>query len=553
MKNLLLTCFLLVFFTVTNSSIAQSGNISKVQKPRLVVGIVVDQMRWDYLERYRYRFGKDGFNRMLNQGFSFNQTYIPYSPSVTAVGHASVYSGAYPAVHGIMGNEWVNRSSGEYTYCVADTNVKSVGGSMREGRMSPKNLVASTIGDQLKLASNLKSRVFGVGLKDRGAILPAGRMANAAYWFCDSTGNFITSTWYSTHLPQWVNAFNQLRLPDDYYRKGWKLLEPETAYLQSTADNSPHESPIGRGFKTHFPYRFDEFIGKNYRALRYTPHGNKLTFQFAQRLIEEEQLGKHEQTDLLAISVSSTDYIGHKFGIHSMETEDTYVRLDRDLAAFFRFLDQQIGKDMYTVFLTADHAAPGIPDLLKEYKLHAGHINMYRMVDTLNAFLEKRIGIKKAVSHYFEYQFFLNNLLLDSVKADVASIKKEIINYLHQLPEVFIAVDYDQLHNALIPAEMKEAIVRGYYRGRSGDFHLILKPFVQDYLGKGTQHGSLYTYDTHIPLLFYGTAIKKGRSFSRVYMTDIAPTICALLGIQAPNGAFGNVLEEVLEGRSGRK
>src|SRR5690606_9656071 len=249
-----------------------------------------------------------------------------------------------------------------------------------------------------------------------------------------------------THLPQWVNAFNQLRLPDDYYRKGWELLEPETVYLQSTADDSPHESPIGRGFATHFPYRFDEFIGKNYRALRYTPHGNKLTFQFAQRLIEEEQLGKHEQTDLLAISVSSTDYIGHKFGIHSMETEDTYVRLDRDLAAFFRVLDQQIGKDMYTVFLTADHAAPGIPDLLKEYKLHAGHINMYRMVDTLNTVLEQRTGIHKPVSRYFDYQFYLDQPRLSKEKVDVDLIKQEIIHYLQGLDGVVTAFDYRNLY-----------------------------------------------------------------------------------------------------------
>ncbi len=367
--------FLYISFGITLSSQSQNTDAQAtagsnvIQRPKLVVGIVVDQMRWDYLYRYYDRYEPDGgFKRLLNQGFSCENTFIPYTPTVTACGHTSIYTGSVPAIDGITGNEWWDYNTSQFVYCTEDDNVKAVGGNTDAGKMSPHNLLVTTIGDELRLATNFRNKVIGIALKDRAAILPAGHSANAAYWYDEKTGDWITSSYYINDLPKWVKDLNAKKLVDSYYAQNWNTLYPLNTYLQSEP---------GKGF----PHNLSQFAGKNYGVLAATPYGNTFTFEMAKAAITGEQLGTDSSSDLLAISISSPDYIGHTFGPNSAEQEDDYLRLDKDLGDFFRFLDKQIGKGKYLVFLSADHGVAHVPAFLKEHKIPAGNVDDQKITE----------------------------------------------------------------------------------------------------------------------------------------------------------------------------
>ena len=329
-----------------------------IDRPKLVIGLVIDQMRWDYLYRYYNLYADNGFKRLLKNGFSFENTHVPYATAVTAAGHATLYTGSLPAIHGIIGNDWEERDSSHSIYCTSDQSVSSVGTTSRQGLMSPRNMFTTTIGDELRLATNFKSRVFGIAFKDRGGILPAGHSANAAYWFDDSTGNWITSSYYMDQLPAWVNKFNRNRKIDSLMSNDWNLLYDVSKYDQSTADANEYEKPFKHEKKATFPHIYKEQIGRNYYAVRESPYGNTLTLDFAKAMMESERLGKTGQTDMLCISLSTPDYIGHRVGPNSLEIQDTYLRLDKDLASFLIYLDKTIGAGQYLFFLSADHGAP---------------------------------------------------------------------------------------------------------------------------------------------------------------------------------------------------
>ena len=365
---------------------------AQVQRPKLVVGIVVDQMRWDYLQRYNDRYSPNGgFKRLMNKGFNCNSTMIPYTPTYTACGHASIYTGSVPSIHGITGNNWFDNKKQQYVYCTDDPAVSVVGSTNgAAGQMSPVNMFTTTICDELKLATNQRSKVVGIALKDRGGILPAGHSANAAYWYDSKTGDWITSTYYMNVLPGWVNTFNQQKLVDEYYKLGWSTLFPINSYTQSTSDENDYEiNVLGKGF----PYTLSSVIGKNYSIVLSTPFGNTLTTQFAKSAIEHEQLGSDSITDLLAISYSSTDYIGHAFGPNSIENEDTYVRLDTDLGELLDYLDSKVGKDDYLVFLTSDHGAAHNPKFMNDRKIPAGNLLVTNLVDSMNLLLKQKFGV----------------------------------------------------------------------------------------------------------------------------------------------------------------
>ena len=350
MKSLLAQFLLLFIFC--NTSYSQAKEIEVLKKPKIVVGLVIDQMRWDYLYRYYERYTNDGFKRLLKEGFSYENTQINYAQSVTAVGHASLYTGSVPALHGITGNEWIERKTSQYQYCVSDMGVTPIGGSLKNGKMSPKNLLATTIGDELKLSNNFRSRVFGVSIKDRGGIIPAGRSADAAYWFDDSTGTWMTSSYYMNKLPIWVSQFNSLKIPEKLLKESWNLLYPKNTYLQSTEDNMPYEN--NRHDKTGpvFPHVIDIDLKSKFSAFKYSPSSNTLSFDFAKRLISSESLGKNGFTDMLCLSISGTDYIGHAYGPNSLEIEDTYLRLDLEISSFLKFLDDYAAKVIiYSFFL----------------------------------------------------------------------------------------------------------------------------------------------------------------------------------------------------------
>ncbi len=517
--------------------------------PKLVVGIVVDQMRWDYLTRYYNLFQSNGgFRRMLGDGFSFDNTQVPYTPTVTACGHTCVYTGSVPALHGIVGNNWWDNRLNKGMYCSEDKSVKGVGGKTEEdGQMSPKNMLTTTVCDELRLSNQFASKVIGIAIKDRGAILPAGHSANAAYWYEAKSGNFISSTYYMNELPAWAQKFNQRKLPDSLYQLGWKTLLPPTVYTAyATADEKSYESkPFGKE-AVAFPYDLSKFVGKDYSKISSTPWGNTLTAEMAKAAIIGEKLGQGSATDFLAVSFSSPDYIGHSFGPNSWENVDDYVRLDQELGRFFQFLDAQLGAKSYTVFLTADHAVAHVPGFLKENKIPGGLLDMTGMMKDMNLQIKQRFGVENAIASIMNEQVYLSRKRLDTTKADILEIKNWIAAYLMKDESITHAFASDDILISPLPKTIREMYANGFHPSRSGDVIFIPKPGYFIGGNTGTTHGSPFQYDTHIPLLWYGWGIKKGSSNKIVYMTDIAPTVAALLHIQAPNGNVGQVLQEAL-------
>lgn len=540
MRNLFL---LIIFAFVASASISQPAT---VQRPKLVVGIVIDQMRWDYLYRYYDRYEADGgFKRLLNQGFSCENTFIPYVPTITACGHSSIYTGSVPALTGISGNNWWDKEQRRSVYCTEDRSVNTVGSASSLGKMSPRNMLVTTVCDELRLATNFRSKVIGIAIKDRGGILPAGHSANAAYWFDNTTGDWITSTYYMNDLPKWVSDFNSQKLVDKYFAQGWNLLYSANTYVQSTADEKKYEAkPMG----DKFPYDLSKNIGKNYGILPVTPYGNTLTTEFAKAAIINEQLGADNITDFLAISYSSPDYIGHSFGPNSVEEEDNYLRLDRDLGNLFEFLDTKIGKGQYTVFLSADHGAVQVPEFLQENKLPGGRVYLSTVTSGLNRELKNKYNIDNIIVSDENYQVHLNHHALDSAKANKEEITRWIVDQLSQVQGVYRAFALSDLNNVPLPARLREMINNGYNPRRNGDIEIILQPgYIDAYSQSGTTHGVWNPYDSHIPLLFYGWGIKPGKMNRETYMTDIAPTIAAMLHIQMPSGCIGHAIEEVMK------
>lgn len=549
MRQIVLVLFCIqicwVSFGQTKSVSPASGGTAR---PKLVVGIVVDQMRWDFLYRYYDRYASNGgFRRLLNHGFNCENTLIPYVPTVTACGHATIYTGSVPAIHGITGNAWFDQLQRTSVYCTEDFAVKGVGGTGSAGQMSPKNMLVTTVGDELRLATNFRSKVIGVAFKDRGGILPAGHSANAAYWYDGTTGDWMTSTYYMNELPSWVRDFNSKKLADRYYKQNWNLLYPASTYVQSTADEKMYESrPLGSDAKG-FPYHLEKFIGKNYGAIASTPYGSSLTAEMAKAAIEGEELGKDDFTDLLAISFSAPDYVGHAYGPNSIEIEDTYLRLDRDLGEFFTYLDTKVGKGQYVVFLSADHGVSHVPGFLTENKIPAGIINSSAIMSSLNAALKAKFGADRLIINLYNAQVHLNRPVIDSMGLNQAAIKHLITDSLQRRHEVGQVIDLQQLGNTPVPATIRSMIANGYYPTRSGDLQIIYKPQWIEGGATGTTHGSWGPYDAHIPMIWYGWRIKPGTTHHETYMSDIAPTLAALLKIQMPSGNVGKVIQGVLE------
>ncbi|MGF2414571.1 alkaline phosphatase PafA [Ferruginibacter sp.] len=516
-------------------------------RPKLVVGIVVDQMRWDYLYRYSDRYAANGaFKRLLQDGFSCENTMIPYIHTVTACGHASLYTGTVPAIHGIIGNDWWDNQINNYQYCTTDAAEKTIGSNtVAAGAMSPRNMLTTTICDELKLATNFKSKVIGIALKDRGGILPAGHSANAAYWYDSKSGNWITSTYYSKELPPWVNGFNKNKLVDSFYAMGWKTLYPINTYTQSTEDNVPYENKVlGSGF----PYTFTQLIGKNYNPVLATPHGNTLTTLFAKAIINNEDFGADNITDFLTISYSSPDYVGHSFGPNSVEQEDVFLRLDKELGELLDFLDNKIGKNQYLLFLSADHGAAHVPQFLNDNNIPAGSVKPQPLFDTLNVKLKEKFGRDDLINAIINYQVVLNNSLIDSLQLNKKEIKQWAIQYAMQQSGIINALDIETITQSPLNSSIKEKIINSYYPKRSGDIQLLYAPqWIDDFESTGSTHGVWNPYDSHIPLLWYGWNIKPGKSNNEVYITDIAPTLAALLKIQMPSGCTGKVIEDVVK------
>lgn len=542
MKKIKVISFLSMALLGCGTASAQQSNAAAIERPKLVVGIVVDQMRWDYLYRYQKRYTDGGFKRLLGEGFSCENTMIPYVPSVTAIGHTCIYTGSVPSIHGIAGNNFVK--DGKKVYCTDDDSVKPVGTTSETGLMSPRNLWTSTIGDEMKIASNGRAKVVGVALKDRASILPAGHNPDGAFWFDDQTGCFITSSYYMDRLPKWVEAFNGKRLPEQYLSQKWNTLYPKNTYAESTTDENEYENGIREGVKATLPLNLPALYKKyGYGIIRNTPFGNSLTLDMAKAAIDGEQLGADDETDLLAVSCSSTDYIGHQVGTHAIETEDMYLRLDKAIADFLAYLDSKVGKGNYLVFLSADHGAMNNAAFLQDCHIPAGSWDASATAKKLNHVLAKEYPeAGDIVKTVMNYQVFFNRDVIKSKQLDFDNIKQTVINQLKEDTSVLYACDMAKASTESIPEEVKFRIINGYNRERSGDVVIVLKPNFYAHGMKGTDHGAWNSYDTHIPLVFMGWGIKHGATTKQTFMTDIAPTIAAMLHVQAPNGCVGKAI-----------
>lgn len=546
MKKKLLSAFLAV--ACTAPVLSQKNKSNAVPRPKLVVGLVVDQMRWDYLYRYYEKYGKGGFKRLLNDGYALNNVHIDYVPTVTALGHTSIYTGSVPAIHGIAGNDWFDRTTGKSVYCTTDERVEPVGTqSKKNGSHSPKNLWSTTISDELRLATNFKGKVVGVSLKDRASILPAGHNPNGAYWFDDTSGNFITSSYYMSELPQWVQAFNNQKWGEKLVANGWNTLLPISDYTESSADNVSWEGLLGSAKTPTFPY---SSLAEDYKAkpdvIRSTPFGNTLTLKMAEASLEGEGLGADDVTDLLAVNIASTDYAGHKFGPNAIEVEDVYLRLDKDLEEFFKFLDKKVGKGAYTLFLSADHGGAHAVGFLKEHKIPTGFFGE-GAERSFNDRFKAKYGVENLLTAIDNYQIYLSPDLVSKNKLDMNNVVDYLVDELNKDQTVLFAVNMKKLANAPIPEPLKTRMINGYNWQRSGDIQMVSHDsMLPPYSKTGTTHSVWNSYDSHVPLIFMGWGIKNGESNAEYHMTDIAPTISALLRIQFPSGNIGKPITEVL-------
>ena len=528
------------------------GTTKQVERPKLVVGIIVDQMRWDYLYRLYGRFGEGGFHRLLNDGFSYDNCMINYVPSITAVGHSSIYTGSVPSIHGITGNDFIEQATGRQVYCSEDPSVQTVGlndPQNKVGKMSPLNLKASTITDQLKYATNFRSKVIGVALKDRGSIFPAGHAADAAYWFDAASGSWITSTFYMEKLPKWLSDYNSEKHIEKYLKQDWNPTYPLSTYTES-----PDMKTLGRyetGFKGYdtpsFPMKTSEMMKTlGLQLIQYTPGGNTTTTDVAKLALTNEQLGNNPSgdTDFLVVSYSSPDKMAHHFSINTVFNEDAYIKLDKEIEDLLSALDKEVGKGNYTVFLTADHAGTPNATFANDHHIPGGLFSYKENLPKLNAHLKEIYGYDNLVLSLLNYQVNLNYALINKYGLDKEQIKKTCIEDLEKVDGVLYAVDMLKISESSIPDIFKTKILNGYNRRGCGEIDIVLMPGYYSWdensdPSKGGTHGSWSPDDAHIPFVLMGWGIPHGRTSDEVHVTDIAPTIASLLNIQMPNGCVG--------------
>ena len=524
-----------------------SSFLSAQERPKLVVGIVVDQMKMEYLYRFSDDFSANGFKRLMDNGYTFHNMHFNYMPTYTGPGHASIFTGATPSIHGIVGNDWFNRSTRKEIYCTDDSSVHTLGdGKQDEGEMSPKNLQTTTITDELRLQTNFKGKVIGISLKDRGAILPAGHFANWAFWY-SNTGSFISSSFYGEKLPDWVTKFNNEKHYLPYIDKGWDLFKPVSTYNESLADNNPYEGKLYGSSAPVFPYNLKTMFDKNDAGIiRSTPFGNDLLAEFAMQAINSEDLGKDNITDFLTLSFSSTDYVGHITGPRSIETQDTYLRLDKTIADFLTYLDKTVGKDNYLIFLTADHAGAENVNYLKDNKYEVNSVDTKEFVKGLSKFSQDTFG-DNLVLNYSNFNLYLNREIIKNKGFDLLKVKQSFKEYMMTLVQIKRVYTEEEILASTGNDFYLNFISKGYDPNSNGDIVILEKPGFIEYKGIGTSHGTPYSYDTHVPAIFYGWHVKQGESHDRKEITQIIPTIAQMIKITFPNGTEANVLPELFK------
>jgi hypothetical protein len=520
------------------------------EKPKLIVGLVIEQMRYDYIYKYLDKFGDGGFKRLLNEGLACKNANYNYLFTQTSVGLATIATGTNPSYHGIVAEEWYNRIKNKIVDCVDDEKEKTVGGSYEGGKYSPRQLLTTTIGDEIKLASFMKSKVIGISMRPNASILSTGQLANAAYWLDDASGSWVTSSFYTQELPAWVKDFNGKKFGDLYMSQTWETKFPITDYQdRCLPDDNKYETGI-EGKKT-FPYVLSmipilDKTKKKYSLLRYTPFGNTYTKDMAISAIVNENLGKDDYTDLLMVTFSGTEYIGQNFGPQSVELMDAFIRLDADLEHFLNFLDQEIGKQNYVVFLTSDHGVAHNPDYLVDNNISVGYFSQTAALSLLKSYLNAVYGKGDWVKNYYAQQLYLNHDLIEDSKLNIADVQQKTAQFLLQFTGVANTITASTLQTIYFPDGVFSKMQNSYNQKRSGDVFINLEPGWIEKNGNTVSHNSSYSYDTHVPLIWYGWKIKRATAFEPVDMTDIAPTISSFLNIPTPNAATGKAVSEVV-------
>ncbi len=517
------------------------------ERPKLVVGIVVDQMKTEYLYRFSNDFGSGGFKRLTENGFTFYNAHFNYMPTYTGPGHASIYTGTTPRYHGIVGNDWFDKSIRKNRYCTDDDSATLLGdGEAEEGKMSPKNLKATTITDELKLSTNFRGKVIGMSMKDRGAILPAGHFADFAFWY-SKTGAFVSSSFYGKQLPEWASKFNTEKHFLKYVQKPWNTLKPMSEYDESLADENPYEGKIYKAEAAVFPYDLKSMYEKSgAQILRALPFGNDLLTDFAMAAIDAEQLGKDSHTDFLAISYSATDYMGHITGPRSIELQDTYLRLDASLEKLLKYLDEKVGKGQYVVFLTADHAGAENPVFLKDHKFDVENVNTKAFVKKLEAFGIETFGAD-VISNCSNQNIFFDREVLSTKGISLTEAKTKVRDFVMKESWVMRVYTEEEILGSTGSDLYLQMIANGYDPKQNGELVILETPGTLGDHTTGTTHGSVFSYDTHVPVIFFGKGVRAGKSHEKCVITEIAPTVAQLIGISLPNATSAEVLEALFK------
>ncbi|MCP9770045.1 alkaline phosphatase family protein [Lacihabitans sp. LS3-19] len=528
--GLLMLCFL-----------ATQAQKPKAEKPKLVVGIVVDQMRYDYLYRFYSKYTAGGLKRLMTEGYNCRNNQYHYASTVTGPGHAHIFNGSSPAISGIVGNEWYDKTIGKTTYVVSDSTANVVGlGSATAGKMSPRNMKVSSITDQLRIASQFQSKVIGVAIKDRGAILPAGHTGQA-YWYDAGSANWITSDFYLKQLPAWVNSFNDKKIAQELVSKPWETMMPLDKYTETEEDDQPYEATMSGEPKAVFPHKVT--LG----GIATSPYGNDLTLKFGLAAIDGENLGMGQQTDFLTLSFSSPDYVGHSFGAQSKEIEDVYLKLDKNIAELLSHLDKKLGIGNYTVFLSADHGVAEIPAFLKKHNVPSGLFLGGELEKKAEAALGAKFGEGKYILSADNYQMYLNMDLLNQKSISVDQVTQTLKTEFLKTEGIYNVINLSEGKANDVPQVFRDKLTNIYNPKRSGEVMVLVEPgWFAGYV-KGTTHGTMYPYDTHVPLLFYGWGINKGENLNITHISDIAPTIAMLLKILEPNGSIGSPITSALK------
>ncbi|MFO8235310.1 MAG: alkaline phosphatase family protein [Bacteroidales bacterium] len=547
-RKISLLSLLAVLFVISFGSAISVAQNTREQKPKLIVRVVVEQMRYEMLLRYWDKFDEDGgFKWLTNEGLICKNTQLSYAMTERAAGFATLSTGAVPASHGIIADYWYNRLSDDREFSIEHNSyyITDDDGITDSDGYSPHKLFTTTLGDELKMI-NERSKIYSISLNPVSAVFGNGKLSNGAFWFFDKSGGWVTSSYYMDSLPQWVKDFNQRNLQDVYMNRKWDKLLQEEEYINSMPDNNEAEKGFTVINKSSFPYNLSLIKDKSYsyKYLKYTPFGNTYTKDFALALLENEDLGGDEHTDLLSISLASSSYLDEIFGSRSREMEDLFYRLDKDLAHLLDYLETEIGKENILVVFTSDRGSLDLPAFRESKNLPAKTFKPRQSISLLNSYLNIIYEKESWVKSYYNSQLYLDHGLIDQNSHDIEKFQEQIARFLEKKSGVLYATRASSLRDSYYDKGIKGKVQRSYHPKRSGDIFLSFEPGSVEY---PNNTGSAYNYDSHIPLIWYGMKLKPGVVNSRVSLKDITPTISLLFDLPLPEASNGDIIDEVID------